>query len=229
MTSSTVTIGTGSRWSPAPSTAAASRLGVQSSSAASAAHRVRRSPTPLPVLWAPGVGRRLPAQRGAFPGRRVPALATTELAHLDGQRVVDLAGAFGEHLEQLSGQAGDLGLAVDDRLPRHPVAVGQLGPQHRLVQAAQHPLVPLQVAGVERQPPAVVGLDLGRDDGVGVHLGVVGPRRRLAERGHGQPERVRVLAAAVDPHPGGRPEPFQVFERRPSRRRRGRRAGRDHR
>ena len=215
--------------SPAASMAATSRLGVQSSSAASAAHRVRRSATPLPVLWARVSADASRHSAARSQRRRVPPLAATELADLDGQRVVDLAGAFGEHLEQLPGQAGDLGLTVDDRLPRHPVAVGQLGPQHRLVQAAQHPLMPLQVAGVQRQPPAVVGLDLGRDDGVGVHLRVIGPRRRLAERRHRQPERVGMQAAAVDPHPGRRPEPLQMRRAPPSRRRRARRADRDHR
>ena len=129
----------------------------------------------------PDRARRVPSVVGSRPSRQ------TELAHLDGQRVVDLAGAFGEHLEQLPGQAGDLGLTVDDRLPRHPAAVAQLGSQHRLVQAAQHPLVPLQVAGVQRKPPAVVGLDLRGDDRVGVHLRIVSPRRRLTERGHVNP------------------------------------------
>ena len=88
-----------------------------------------------------------------------------------------------------------------------PKRCGQLGPQDRLVEAAEHPLVPLQVAGVERQPATVGGLDLGGDHGVGVDLRVIGPRRRLTERRHRQPaacpgaagapfERIRV----VDPN-----------------------------
>ena len=40
--------------------------------------------------------------------------------------------------------------------------MGQLAAQHRLVEAAEHPLMPLQVAGIERPPPAIVGLHLGR-------------------------------------------------------------------
>ena len=132
-------------------------------------------PTPLPVLWAwvSADASRHSAARSQVVGSR--PFAATELADLDGQRVVDLIGALGEHLQQLPRQADDLGLAVDDRLPRHPVAVGQLGSQHRLVQAAQHPLVPLQVAGIQRQPPPVVGLDLGRDDPRG--CAVAGRRR----------------------------------------------------
>ena len=85
--------------------------------------------------------------------------------------------------------------------------------QHRLVETAQHPLVTLQVAGVQRQPPTVRGLHLGRDDRVGVQLRVIGPRRGLAERRHRQPARVQVEAAAVGPHPGRGPEPLQVLER----------------
>ena len=198
-----------------PSMAATSRLGVQPSSAASAGPPCPQIRDTVAGLVGAGVGRRLPGTArpvptvvGSRPSRRrnsptlTASAASTWPARLENT------------VQQLARQAGDLGLAVDDRLPRHPVAVGQLGSQHRLVQAAQHPLVPLQVAGVQRQPPAVVGLDLGRDDGVGVQLRVVGPRRRLAERGHRQPERVGVLAAAVDPHPGRRPEPLQMLERR---------------
>ena len=69
-------------------------------------------------------------------------------------------GPLREHLQQLGRHAGDLGLAVDDRLPADPVAMGQLGAQHRLVQAAQHPLVAFQVAGIQRPPPTVLGLHL---------------------------------------------------------------------
>ena len=171
----------------------------------------------------PGTARRAPSVVGSRPSRRRNSSTLTANA----------ASTWPARLENTSssspGQAGDLGLAVDDRLPADPVAVGQLGAQHRLVQAAQHPLVALQVAGVERQPPPVVGLDLGRDDGVGVHLRVVGPRRRLAERRHRQPERVGVLAAAVRPAPGSSPRTAPDGRAPPARRCRGRRAGRDHR
>ena len=71
-----------------------------------------------------------------------------------------------------------------------PEPVGELGTEDGLVETADHPLVSLQVAGIERVPAAVGGLDLGRDDGVGVDLRIVGPRRRLTERRHRQPVRV---------------------------------------
>ena len=145
----------------------------------------------------PCVGRCFTGQRGAFPPRRVSAFALAELVELVGERGVDVGAALGEHVEQLVGDAGDLGLTVDDRPPLDAEAVGQLGAQHRLVQAAEHPLMPLQVAGVERVPAAVGGLHLGRDHGVGVDLRIIGPRRRLAERRHRQPVRVRMQTAAV--------------------------------
>ena len=191
-----------------------SRSAVQPSSAASSRHRSRRSATGCAGLAAAGVGGRFAGHGGPLPAGRVPALPVPELVDLDGQRGVDLGGPLREHLQQLGRDAGDLGLAVDDRPPRDPVAVGELGPQHRLVQAAQHPLVPLQVAGVQRQPPPVGGLDLGRDHGVGVQLRVVGPGGGLAERRHRQPERVGMQPAAVMPDPGGGPVPLQVRQRR---------------
>ena len=77
-------------------------------------------------------------------------------------------------LEQFVGDAGDLRLSGEDRPPLDPEAVGQLGAQHRLVQAAEHPLMPLQVAGIQRLPAAIGGLHLGRDHGVGVDLRIIG-------------------------------------------------------
>ena len=67
--------------------------------------------------------------------------------------------------------AGDLGLPVHHRLPGDPVAVGEFGAQHRLVQAAQHPLMPLQEPGIQRQPAPVDGLHLGGNHGVGGSAG----------------------------------------------------------
>ena len=57
--------------------------------------------------------------------------------------------------------------------------MGQLVAQHRLVQAAEHPLMLLQIAGIERHPAALGGLHLRRDHGMGMDLRVIGPRRRL--------------------------------------------------
>ena len=74
--------------------------------------------------------------------------------------------------------------------------------------------MPLQVAGIERVPAALGGLHLGRDHGVGVDLRVIGPRRRLAERGDRQPLCVGVQPAAVGADPGRRPEPLQMLQRR---------------
>ena len=122
------------------------------------------------------------------------AFALAEVVELVGQRLVDVGGPLREHVEELVGDAGDLGLTVDDRAPVDTETVGELGAQDRLVEAAEHPLVPLQVAGVERQPATVRRLHLGGDDGVGVDLWIVGPRRRLAERRHRQPVRVRDAA-----------------------------------
>jgi hypothetical protein len=161
-----------------------------------------------------GVSRRLPSEGGPLPRRRIPPLPPPELPHLGGQGVVDLGGALGEHLQQLPADAGDLGLPVHDRLPLHPIAVGELGPQDRLVQAAQHPLVALQVAGVQRQPAAIIDLDLGRDDRMGVELRVIGPRRGLPERRHRQSQCVRVQASPVGPDPRRRPVALDMLERR---------------
>ena len=91
--------------------------------------------------------------------------------------------------------------------------VSELAAQHRLVEAAEHPLMPLQVAGIERPPAAIVGLHLRRDHGVGVDLRVIGPRRRLAERRHRQPARIGMQPATITADAGCRPEPLQMLER----------------
>ena len=72
--------------------------------------------------------------------------------------------------------------------------------------------MPLQVAGIERPPAAIVGLHLRRDHGVGVDLRVIGPRRRLAERRHRQPARIRMQPATIATDPRRRPEPLQMLE-----------------
>ena len=102
--------------------------GVQPSSAASAAHRVRRSVTPLPVLCArvSADASRHSAARSQRVGSR-PSRSRNS-STLTASAVVDLAGALREHLEQLAGHAGDLGLTVDDRLPRRPRSGGSARP-----------------------------------------------------------------------------------------------------
>ena len=59
----------------------------------------------------------------------------------------------------------------------HSIAepVGELVAQHRLIQAAEHPLKLLQVPGVQRPPVAVGCSHLRRDHRMGVDLGIVGP------------------------------------------------------
>ena len=165
-------------------------------------------------LAGPCVSRCFTGQRGAFPPGRLATFPVPEVVELVGERDVDVGAALGEHAEQLVGHAGDLGLAVDDRPPLDAEPVGELGAEDGLVEAAEHPLVPLQVAGVERVPAAVGCLDLGGDDGVGVDLRVVGSRRGLTERRHREPVRVRVQAAAVGSDAGRRPEPLEVRQRR---------------
>ena len=161
----------------------------------------------------PRVRRGFASQRRQSPAGRVSTLALPELIDLRRQLGLDLAGSLRERFDQFAGNAGDLGLTIDDLLPGDAVAMRQLGAEHRLVQPAKHALVPLEVAGVERHPSAFLGLDLGRDHGVGVQLRVVSTRRRLLERGHGQPERVGMLAMTVHTNPSRRPEPLQVLER----------------
>jgi hypothetical protein len=108
-----------------------------------------------------GIDGGLALDRGEFPLVRIPTLATDELSNLRGDGVVDLLGPLREQLAHFDGDAEDLGLAVDDRFPGDAEAVGEFVAQHRLVEAAEHPLVLLHVAGVERQPATVIGLDLG--------------------------------------------------------------------
>jgi hypothetical protein len=124
-------------------------------------------------LGGAGVARGLAGEGGAFPARGVPPFAVAERGDLVGQRGVDLGGALREHLKQFGGHAGDLGLAILDRSPCDAVAVAQLGPQHRLVEPADGALVALEVAGVQRHPLPVRSAHLGRDNDVGVDLGVV--------------------------------------------------------
>ena len=138
----------------------------------------------------------------------------TEVVELDRHCVLDRRGALGEHSQQILRDARDLSLALHDRPPPDPEAIGELVAQHRLVQAAEHSLMLLQIAGIERHPPALDGLHLRRDHGVGMDLRVIGPRRRLPEHRHRQALRVRMQPAAVAPDPRRRPEPLQMRQRR---------------
>lgn len=122
-----------------------------------------------------GVGRGLAAEHRSFPPCRVAALAGGELGDLRLQRRVDLCGALGELGEQLGGGTGNLGLTVDNLTERDPVAVGELGAQHRLIEAAERSLMTLQEPRVEGQPSSVEGLHLGRHDQMGLQLRIIRP------------------------------------------------------
>ena len=170
-----------------------------------------------PRLTHPRIHRRLPGQRGPFPPRRITTLPHPELLDLHGERRVDLHRPLRQHRQQLGRDTGDVGLAVDYRFPRHPEPLPHPGTESGLVQATQHPLVVFQVAGIQRPPPPIHGLDFGGDDGVGVDLRIIRPRRRLPKRRHRQPARLREHPAPVHPYPGCRPEPLQMGERDPNR------------
>jgi len=79
-----------------------------------------------------------------------------------------------------------------------------------LVEAAKGALVALQHSRVQHQPAAILGLDLARDDEMGVQLRVIGPTGRLAEPTHDQALGVGMEPAAVGTDAGGRSEPFQM-------------------
>ena len=178
--------------------------------AASVRHRVVRSAAPLPDLRArvSAEASRVRAARSHRDGGRPSRWRKS--VDLVGERSVDRHGPLGEDVEELVGDAGDLGLAVADRQPVDAEAVGELVAQHGLVEAAEHALVPLEVAGVERQPAAFRRVDLGGDDRVGVDLRIVGTRRGLAECGDRQPVGVGMHPPAVGADAGRRAEPLEV-------------------
>jgi len=108
-----------------------------------------------------GVDRCFSLQGAELPLVRVASGAFGEVGDLGGERSIDLVGALGEGGQQVAGHGGHLGLAVLDGSPGDAEAVREFVAQHRLVEAADHPLVLLQVAGVERHPASVGGLHLG--------------------------------------------------------------------
>ncbi len=191
----------------------ARRSPSQPSASASSIHRVCASATGSPDFGPARVDRGLSLDGGGFPAGGVAAFAFEERLGQHLAEGFDLGGALGEHLEQLVGDTVDLGLALHDRSPGDAIAVGELGPQDRLVQPADGLLGLLRVVAVEGHPPPVRGDDLGGDDGVGVELRVVLPRRGLLEHGHGEPGGVGELAAAAVPHPGRAPVGLEVGER----------------
>src|SRR5690606_22834518 len=102
-----------------------------------------------------------------------------EAVALDGY----LGAALGEGVAHLGGDAGEVGLASSHVAPLDAEAVGELAAQGGVVDPADGALLVLEEAGVEGEPSAGRVLDLGRDQGVGVQLGVDRPGGVLAEQG----------------------------------------------
>ena len=91
----------------------------------------------------------LAAHRAVFLRDRVTTLTAVEVSEQSLVGALDLDGAFRELLQQPLGHPGDLRLALHDLTEHHPVAGGQLGAQHRLIQPTQRPLEPLQRPGIQ--------------------------------------------------------------------------------
>ena len=85
------------------------------------------------ALVEPCVGGGFAFEGGVFEPGRVPAFALAELGDLHLQLAAHLGGAFGEVLDQLGRYTGDIRLTVDDLTEGDPLAVGELGTQHRLM------------------------------------------------------------------------------------------------
>ena len=126
-------------------------------------------------LVSAGVDGGFALERAEFPLVRVASLPVGEVGDLVGECVVDLVGALRERCEEVVGHRGHLGLAVLDCSPGDAEAMREFVAEDRLIEAAEHSLVLLEVTGVEGEPTAIVGLNLRRDDTVSVDLRVVGP------------------------------------------------------
>ena len=127
-----------------------------------------------------------------LPPGRLPAQSRDEPVELHLHPVADVPVRDRERLQDLVGDAGDLGDAV---LPVAPGDTGpgrQLGPQSGVVQRGEGALVDLDPAGVEREPATVVGTDPVGDHDMRVELWVHPSRRVLTERRrHDAPRRRR--------------------------------------
>ena len=137
------------------------------------------------------------------PGRRCTAL---------GERGFDLDPPRRKRSQHWFGDAVDVGDAVHDWTPRHPEALGHLGPQVRLVQVAGGLGVEVEVAAVEGRPAAVRPLRHVRDQHVGVEMWVAGAARSVSERRADEPV-ARNLVDAVGPAPRPTRGSFQIAER----------------
>ena len=127
---------------------------------------------------------------------------------------LDLGAALREHVAQVLGYDGQVDEATF--LVGPPVdaeAAGQLGSEGGVVDPADGGLLLLQEPGVQREPPPGRVLDLGRDDGVRMELGVDGAGGVLAEQGRGDAAGVDLVDAVGAP-PGDRPVCLEPAERR---------------
>ena len=213
-TSATVSESVEERSAAARSTCSTRASTVQPASAASPRHRVARSVTPSPDLW-PLVSAEASRSRaarsfgdGSRPSRsRNSSILTARASSMAAARLENTAN---RSLGMPAISAWPLTIGPHSTPKRWVSSLRK----HRLVEAAEHPLMPLQVAGIERPPTAIVGLHLRRHDDVRVDLGVIGPRRRLAERRHRQTLRVRMQPSTITADPRRRPEPLQMLEHR---------------
>ena len=126
---------------------------------------------------------------------------------------LDLGAALGEQLPQLRPDAGDVGMAVDNRVPADAEAGGELGAEGGVVDPADGALLVLEKARVEGEPAATAVLHLGPDEGVRVQLGIDAAAGVLAEQRHGQALGVD-LVHAVGADAGDRAVALEPAERR---------------
>jgi hypothetical protein len=159
---------------------------------------MQRAAIDRPGLAGPAVHDGLPLEPPALTSRRVTLEAHPEPLQLLVEPVGDVVGPgreLGQHRVRDAGDLGDpvLGLAPDD-----PEAARQLGPQTGVVHGRERPLVDLDRAGVQRQPPAVVRADPVGDHHVRVELRVERPGGVLAERRGHDPLGVHHRDLAVD-------------------------------
>jgi len=123
-----------------------------------------------------GPGRQARRLRGVGPG--VPGL---------GHRFEDLPAPRGERGEQVGGEAGDLGDALDRGGPGDPETLGELPAQHRVVEVRGGQGVAVDGLGVDGGPLPVRAVEQVRDDEVGVQLRVPGAGGAVLEGGDDPP------------------------------------------
>lgn len=117
-----------------------------------------------------------------------------------GQLGPDLHAAAGEQGDQTGVDPRQISLPLGtDRPPFHPKPIGQIMPQHRLVEGARGQTLSVQATGVQGGPPAIDPLDGVGDQDVGVELRVSVAGRPVPERRAHQPAAVDLLRAVPAP------------------------------